>query len=255
MTRLLIVPLFLAALARPVRIDIRPGPAETFSATLAGPARGVRGGAFSGRLSVNGSPVEIPISGRAEASGDGLRLPVTLRYSDIPQDWANRFRAETFDYRITGRVAGEAPLDWSGTARWDEVGVEGERETARRFLRLVTLEVTDISFAGSEARAVVAVRNPFAFPLTIASARYRLRASERVVGTGRTHGIVLRPRQESTLLLPVDVDHAELLGAAGKAVFSGGPVAARLSGTLAVRLPRGDVEVPLDLSGRLSILR
>jgi hypothetical protein len=64
--------------------------------------------------------------------------------------------------------------------------------------------------------------------------------------------MLLRARQESTLLLPVDVDHGQLLGAAGTGILGGGSLPARLSGTLTVRLPRGDVPVPLDLSGRLA---
>lgn len=247
------VPLLLAVLAGPVQIDVRPGPAETFSATLVGPAPGSRAGPFTGRLSVNGSTVEIPISGRAEPAGDRLRLPVTLRYSDVPQDWANRFRPVTFDYRVNGRVSGGDPVEWRGTARWDDVGVVGEKETVRRFLRLQTVEVTDVSLFESEARAVVAVRNPFAFPLTISSTRYTLFAGGREVGAGHTRGMVLRARQESTLLLPIEVDHGELLGAAGAGILSGGEVPARLSGWLSVRLPRGDVAVPLDLSGQLSL--
>lgn len=247
-----LLPLLAAVLARPVEIDVRPGPSETFSATLVGPARGARGGAFSGRLSINGSPVEIPVSARAEASGDRLRLPVTLRYADVPSDWANRFHPQTFDYKLSGRTAGGGAVDWSGTARWDDVGVEGERETMRRFLRLASVEVTDVSFTESRAQAVVTVRNPFAFPLTIASTRYRLTSGARVVGTGHTRGMLLRPRQESTLLLPVEVDHGQLLGAAGSGILGGGSLPARLSGTLTVRLPRGDVPVPLDLSGQLS---
>jgi LEA14-like dessication related protein len=253
MSRLLLVPALIAAVARPIQIDVRPGPAETFSATLVGPASDGRAGPFTGRLSVNGSAIEIPISGRAEAAGSRLRLPVTLRYSDVPQDWANRFRPVTFDYRVSGRVAGGGPIEWAGTARWDDVGVEGEQETVRRFLRLQTVEVTDVSLFESEARAVVAVRNPFAFPLTISSTRYTLVAGDREVGTGQTRGMLLRPRQESTLLLPIDVDHGQLLGAAGSGILSGGELPARLSGSLTVRLPRGDVSVPLDLSGRLSL--
>lgn len=246
----LLVPL-LAVLARPVEIDVRPGPAETFSATLVGPAAGARAGAFTGRLSVNGSPVEVAVSARAEASGDRLRLPVTLRYADVPADWANRFHPQTFDYRLSGRTAAGAPVEWAGRARWDDVGMEGEKETARRFLRLASVEVTDVGFTESSAQAVLTVRNPFAFPLTIASTRYRLSSGSRIVGTGQTRGKLLRPRQESTLLLPLDVDHGQLLGAAGRGILGGGSLPARLSGTLTVRLPRGDVSVPLDLSGQL----
>jgi LEA14-like dessication related protein len=247
-----LVVLALTAVARPLEIDIRPGPAETFSAIVAGPAPDARGGPFSGRISLNGSAVDLPITARAEAVGGRLRLPLTLRYSDVPQDWANRFRAETFHYRVSGRVAGGAPVDWEGTARWDAVGVEGERETVARFVRLVTLEVTDVSLFSSEARAVVAVRNPFSFPLTVVSSRYRVSAGERVVGTGSTRGMLLRARQESTVLLPLEVEHGALIGAAGGAVLSGEGVPARLVGALTVRLPGGDIAVPIDLAGRLS---
>jgi LEA14-like dessication related protein len=245
--------LLLAAVARPLEIDIRPGPAETFSATLVGPAAGARDGTFSGRVSLNGSPAELPISARAEAAGSRLRLPVTLRYSDVPGDWANRFRPETFDYRVEGRVAGGAPVVWSGTGRWEDVGVVGDRDAVSRFVRLEQIEVTDISLLESSARALLAVRNPFSFPLTVASSRYRLETSGRIVGRGQTRGMLLRARQESTLLLPIEVEHEDLLAAAGRAVLSGGDVPARLSGSLTVRLPRGDVPVPIDLTGRLSL--
>jgi len=247
----LLVALALAAL--PIRIDIRPGSIDTFSATLVGPASGGRGGLFSGRVSVNGSPVELPVSARAEASAGRLRLPLTLRYADIPHDWAKRFRSETFDYRVTGSVSGGAPVEWSGRSRWDSVGVEGERETLRRFVRLVTLEVTDVSFLSSDARAVVGVRNPFSFPLTVASSRYRVTAGGRVLGRGMTRGMILRPRQESTVLLPLEVEHGALIAAAGGAVLSGEGVPARLDGALTVRLPGGDVAVPIELAGRLSV--
>ncbi|HEU5250915.1 MAG TPA: LEA type 2 family protein [Thermoanaerobaculia bacterium] len=247
----LFVGFVLAAL--PVRIDVRPGPSETFSATVVGPAAGARGGPFSGRISVNGSPAELPVSSRAEASGARLRIPVTLRYSDVPVDWANRFRAETFSYRLSGQIAVTSTVEWAGTARWDDVGVEGERETVARFVRLLTLEVTDVSLFSSDARAVVAVRNPFSFPLTIASSRYRLSAGSRLLGRGSTRGMLLRPRRESTVLLPLEVEHGSLIAAAGGAVLSAEGVPARLAGALTVRLPGGDVAVPIDLTGRLSV--
>lgn len=248
-----LVGLVLAALGRPVQIDIRPGPTETLSATLVGSAPGVSAGPFAGRISVNGSPAELPVTTRAEISGGRLRLPLTLRYSEIPQDWANRFQAETFEYRVSGRIAGSPPVEWAGTSRWDAVGIEGEREVVGRFVRLVTLEVTDVSLLSSDARAVVSVRNPLSFPLTIASSRYRLTAGGRLLGRGSTRGFFLRARRENTVLLPLEVEHGALIAAAGGAVLSGEGVPARLAGALDVRLPRGDVAVPIDLAGQLSV--
>ena len=249
----LFVLLVLAALGRPVEIDIRPGPRETFAATFVGSAPGVGAGPFTGRISVNGSPAELPVQARAESSGNGrLRLPLTLRYAEIPKDWANRFRAERFEYRLSGRVGGSSSVEWAGTARWDAVGIEGERETVGRFVRLVTVEVTDVALLSSDARAVLSVRNPFSFPLTIASSRYRVTADGRLLGSGSTRGILLRPQRENTVLLPLEVEHGALIAAAGGAVLSGEGVPARLEGSLAVRLPGGDVAVPIDLAGRVS---
>jgi LEA14-like dessication related protein len=67
--------------------------------------------------------------------------------------------------------------------------------------------------------------------------------------------MILRPGQETTLRLPIDLDHGQLLAAAGSALSSGGDVEGRLRGALVVRLAGGDIPVPLELSGRLSALR
>jgi LEA14-like dessication related protein len=91
--------------------------------------------------------------------------------------------------------------------------------------------------------------------LKLASTRYRLLANGREVGSGATGEMILRPGQETKLNLPIDLDHGQLLAAAGSALGSGGNVEGRLRGALLVRLPGGDIPVPIDLSGRFSPLR
>jgi LEA14-like dessication related protein len=81
---------------------------------------------------------------------------------------------------------------------------------------------------------------------------YTLFADGREVGTGRTQGLILHPSQKNVLALPIDVDHGELLSAAGGALVSGGDVAVKLTGRLVVRLKGGDLSVPIALSGNLS---
>jgi hypothetical protein len=61
--------------------------------------------------------------------------------------------------------------------------------------------------------------------------------------------------REVDVALSIDLDHGRLLAAAGSALRSGGDVEGRLRGALVVRLPAGDFPVPLDLSGRFSVLR
>jgi LEA14-like dessication related protein len=133
------------------------------------------------------------------------------------------------------------------------VSVEGEKETASRFVRLVSLDLTHFSLLESEARAVVSVRNPFSFPLKVAGASYRVFADGSEVGSGQTQGLVLHPRQENPLDFPIEIEHGPMLAAAGSALASGGQIDGRLRGRLTVRLAGGDIEVPLDLSGKFSL--
>jgi LEA14-like dessication related protein len=243
-----------AAPAGTPEVEIHPGPADTFVAAFVRNEPGSDAGAFGGAVSLNGSGQELPATGTAERSGDRLRILLTLKYADLPADWAGRFRPDTFDYRLRGRVAGREEIRWSGTMRWRDVRVEGNRETVSRFLRLGSIELTSFSLVESEARATVKARNPFGFPLKLAGAHYNLLANDQEVGSGETRGMLLHPGQENTLQFPIELEHARLLGAAGGAIASGGEVRGRLTGELTIRLPGGDIAVPLDFSGRLSLL-
>ena len=128
--------------------------------------------------------------------------------------------------------------------------MDGSRDTMNEFVALDDVALTDVSLLSSEASARASVRNPFAFPLKIAQMTYTLFADGHEVGSGSTQG--LHPAQKNVLTLPIDVDHAALLAAAGGAVVSGGDVAVKLTGRLVVRLKGGDVAIPIALSGNLS---
>ena len=244
----------LAVSGAPLSITVEPDSTDGATAVLSGEAPGNAAGEFSGTFALNGSASTIAIHGPAERDGDRLRLPVKFRYADIPEDWAERFRPGAFAYHVRGSVAGGAPVNWSGSLPWTAIAVRGDREMASRFVRLVAMELTRFSLIESEARASVAVRNPFAFPLKIATANYRLYANGREVGSGETRGLLLHPRQENRLDFPIDVDHGSLLAVAGSALASGGRIAGRLQAELVVKLPAGEIPVPLDLSGDIALL-
>lgn len=243
----------LFATAAPLDLSVRPGAEQTFTAVVRGTGPEVSAGDFRGALSLNGSAAELAVEGRTQRSAAGWTLPLTVRYAEIPADWAERFVPGSFQYALRGRIAGDPPIEWRGIKRWESVGLEGEEDTARRFVKLQSLEVVELSFLESEALAVVGVRNPFSFPLKIASTRYRLQANGREVGEGSTRGMLLRPSRVNALSLPIALDHGALVAAAGRAVLSGGHVVARLRGDLTIRLPKGDLAVPIDLAGDLSI--
>ena len=243
-----------ASAAAPADIRLVPD-LQAVTVIVSGARAGAPTGAFSGSVSLNGSSSEVPVTGLARASGERLELVLRMRYRDTPEDWVRRLRVSDFDYRLRGRVAGGSPFEWSGTRRWDQVEVERREDVASGFLKLTSIQLTEFSLLESAAQAEVTVRNPLAFPLKLASASYRLLANGREVGSGATGEMILRPGQETTLKLPIDLDHGQLLAAAGSALGSGGDVEGRLRGALVVRLPGGDIRVPLDLSGRFSALR
>jgi LEA14-like dessication related protein len=236
-------------------IHVQPWP-DGFTAVLFGPASGLSGGAFTGSLSLNGSAAAIPVSGTAQQSGERVAVNFKVKYREVPEDWASRFRLADFDYRLRGSVAGAAVIDWSGTKRWDEVEADkSQGTTSADFIKLGSIELTEFSLFQSAAKAQVKVTNPLPFPLKLASTSYRLLANGREVGSGSTKGMILHASQETTLELPIEVDHAELLGAAGSAVSSGGEIEARLKGTLVIRFSGGDISVPLDLAGKFSLFK
>lgn len=251
---LLVLSALPAAVTTPLDIRVVPE-SETFTVILSGAEPRAPAGAFSGSLSLNGSASEIPITGIARTTAKRLELSVKMRYRDVPEDWIKRFRAADFDYRLRGRVAGGSAVEWSGTRRWGEIAIERREEAVSGFVKLGSIALTQFSLLESAASAEVTVRNPLSIPLKLASTSYSLFANGREVGSGSTGEMILRAGQETTLNLPIDLDHGQLLSAAGSALRSGGEVEGRLRGSLVVRLPGGDIPVPLDLSGRVSLLR
>jgi LEA14-like dessication related protein len=225
---------------------------DGFTAVLSSAMPGARSGAFSGSLSLNGSPSEIPVTGTAQASVERLRITVKVKYRDVPEDWANRFRIGDFDYRLRGRVGGVRNIDWWGTKRYDQVEAETPENAASGFVKLGSIVLTQLTRSESAARAQVTVQNPLSFPLKIASTRYELSAKGREVGYGSTKNMILQPAQ-NILDLPIEVDNGKLLAAASTALRSGGKVDGHLQGTLVIRLPGGYIDVPLDLSGRFAL--
>jgi hypothetical protein len=92
MRLLAVLALAAAAAAAPLALAIRPGPEETFTAVMTGPASGSAPGEFSGTVALNGSAASLSVRGSTWRDGGRLTVPLTLSYAEIPADWADRFR-------------------------------------------------------------------------------------------------------------------------------------------------------------------
>lgn len=245
--------LLLAAQAvAPVSFTLQIQGEKELHATLSGPEADLAAGEFKGTIALNDSPAEMAMNGTVTHANGRWTLPVTVRYAEVPADWADHFRMETFSYRLRGSVGGAPPREWTGTRPWKEIAVESDKQTEADFVKLHDVHLTEMSLLSSEAEAQIEIRNPFAFPLKIAETQYTLFVNGQEVGEGGTQGMLLHAAQNNTLTLPIEVEHGALLSAAGKALLSGGEIAARIHGRLVVRLKGGDLTVPLDLSGHLT---
>jgi LEA14-like dessication related protein len=244
--------LLLAAVGPPVEIAVDPRPGVSFGLVLSGPAGGAAAGEFRGGLRLNGSQVEMPLAGRSELAGDRLRLVATVRYADVPGDWLSHSRPEALDYRIRADVVGAGTVSWEGALAWSDVSFVGGREALSRFVALGSLELTSLSSTRTEGRAVLSVTNPFAFPITIAAADYRLRVNRKEIGGGAAKGRILKAGKKKVALeLPFRLEEGTFRAAAGDSWAVGADLDAAVSGSLTLRLPGGDLAVPFDLPGRL----
>ncbi len=239
-----------AAPPAPLTFSVRVENEKEAVVTISGPAAELSPGPFRGTIALNGSAVEVPVSGPLSQANGRWRVPVTVRFADLPSDWADRFKADGFTYRLKGGV-GTATKEWNGHSDWKDVEAES-RDLQSQFVVLESTRLTEMSLLSSEAVADVVIRNPLSFDLKIAETAYTLFANGRVVGEGATKGLILHAGQKNTLSLPVEIEHAELLSAAGKALVEGGDVAVKLTGRLVLRLKGGDLVVPLNLSGHLT---
>jgi LEA14-like dessication related protein len=248
----LLIALLAAPSAGPLKFSVEAAGEKEARATISGPAEDLPPGPFRGTLTLNGSSAELPVSGTVEHSGGRWKLPVVVKYAELPAAWTEGFRTDTFSYRLRGTAgtAGAAPREWTGTQSFHDVEFEGG--DSEKFLSLQNVRLTEMSLLSSEAVGDLAILNPLAFDVRIAEAQYVLFADGEQVGNGAARGMILHAGQKNVLPLPIEIDHASLLAAAGQALVAGGDVAVRLKGRLVLRLKGGDVVVPLDLSGHLT---
>ena len=240
----------LQSAAPPSSLSVKIEDEQKAVVTISGTGSDMPAGAFQGSVAVNGSDAKLPVTGTVTRSGSGWSLPIEVRFASVPADWAERLKPDAFSARLEGRV-GDTARQWSESGNWKEVEVDAGK-AQEKFLSLRDVQITEMTLTSSEAQAIVAVRNPFSFPLRIAETEYTLSAEGREVGGGSTRGMILHPTQNNVLSLPVEIDHGALLSAAGKALLSGGDVRVELNGKLVVRMKGGDIPVPLHLTGHLT---
>jgi Late embryogenesis abundant protein len=204
-------------------------------------------GRLDGSLAMGGAP-PMPISAVASVSGSGLSFP--LIYADIPEAALRAVEKDPVPYRIEGTLHGQR-IAWSGALPRSAVRLDASAASVRsEFVRVSDLSVSRIGFAGATVNVDARVFNPFRFDLKFAAVRYRVEIEGETVGAGHLDRFLLHGERWSRLTLPVELDGAAWIAAAGQAALSGG-AEGRLAGTVTVRLPDGNLEAPFELPIRI----
>ncbi|HYT31484.1 MAG TPA: LEA type 2 family protein [Thermoanaerobaculia bacterium] len=118
-------------------------------------------------------------------------------------------------------------------------------------VELTSLELTALSEKRSEARAVLKISNPLASPVRLAAGRFVLRVNGHEVGQGSLHPRTLGAHKVKGVEIPIRIDRKGFLAALGGQFDAGMQIDAELSGEIRLRLPSGDLTLPLSLPGRM----
>ncbi len=230
--------------------------------SLPAAARGARQ-TFRGTATAWGVPVLLkdPVKVAVQPSGQGwdATFLVDLDLAALPKGLIDRGNTTAVPVTLKGTLSGEAgtavTVDAAGALRPGTSELVASRELAETFVRFAGARLSGIGLAESKGEARIAVFNPFRFDVALRSVRYELSSGGREVARGSRQGILVRPGRENEIVLPLTVANAAAIGAAGKAVASGGKLSGDLTGQLVLKLGTGDVRIPLAGSGTIEVMK
>jgi hypothetical protein len=209
-------------------------------------------GSFTLFGSAPGVPVKAPLVYIPEG---GCALRIDYPFAAIGPDLVGKSKVDALEWSLTGErllLPPAKPISWSGRAPREAIKLtESMKVTLRRFVAVRNVTVGEMGFARSTVNAVLDVTNPLSFDLRITEAAYELTVDGKPVAKGLKEKFLLHANRENRVELPVELDHAGLLAAAGKAALGKG-VAGVLSGVGKLRLPAGDLEFPFEFPVTLS---
>lgn len=209
-------------------------------------------GTFTLFDSAPGVPVEGPLVNVPEG---GCALRFDYPFAAVGPDLVGRSNVNALEWSFRGErrsVPSAKPISWSGRAARETVKLtESMKVTLRRFVAVQKVGVGSLGFRSSTVNALIDVTNPLSFDLRIAEAAYELTVDGKPVAKGRKEKFLLHAKRANHLEFPIELDHAGLLAAAGRAAFGNG-VKGVLSGIGKLRLPAGDLEFPFEFPVTLS---
>jgi len=252
---------FSSAWAGPV-MAIRVGPISTTQADIsmvltAGSVKKCAG-SFRGVMQFFEAPPGVNVSGPLRSNAGACELTATVPWSELNQKAIQLARGDLLQVRFKGElVEGKTitPVNWMLPAPKAAVLLtEPMKNTVQRFAKATDIQLGSMGLKSSTVNADMSVLSPLAFDLRVLHATCELQIHGQVVATGIKENFVIHASRMNTLRIPVTLNHKALLSATGNVLTQMGKVDGKLVGWVRIKLPGGDVDLPLEFPIRLSLL-
>ena len=207
-------------------------------------------GQFRGQLLFDEATPAINVSGTLKSVAGVCEMATSVPWSGLSEQMFRNARADALQLRFRGElIDGKAAtkVNWALSARKaDVVLTEPIRDTIKRFARATDLHLGSIGLTDSTVNADINVQSPLAFELRVLRATCELQVHGAVVATGAKESFVVAAGRATLISIPVTINHKALLTAAGNVFMHMGKVEGKLTGLVRLRLPAGDVDLPVE---------
>ena len=206
-------------------------------------------------------PLAQPVKAAVQPSGPGSDVVflVELPLASVPSELLGKASVKSVALSLEGTLAGDGgsalAVRASGALALAAPAVKAPAGLGAVFARFSGGKLSGLSLAETKGEARVALWNPFGFDIPVKSIRYRASAGGDPLASGERTGLVVHRGRENDVALPITAANAGLLSAAVKAAKAGGTLDVRVSGSVAIRVGRGeDAVLPFDVSGKVEVL-
>jgi hypothetical protein len=250
-----------SAWAGPV-MAIRVGPISTTQADIsivltAGSVKKCAG-SFRGVMQFFEAPPGVNVLGPLRTNAGACELTATVLWSQLNQKAIQLARGDLLQVRFKGElVEGKTitPVNWMLPAPKAAVLlIEPIKNTVQRFAKVTDIQLGSMGLKSSTVNADISVQSPLAFDLRVLQASCELQIQGQVVATGIKENFVINATRMNALRIPVTLNHKALLSATGNVLTQMGKVDGKLVGWFRIKLPGGDVDLPLEFPVKLTLL-
>jgi hypothetical protein len=215
-------------------------------------------GQFRGHLSVYEVTPEIPVAGKIGLLNGRCEVTVPFAWRSMTEPMIQHARSDSLQLRLSGDfIEGRAgkKVNWAVVANKSNlILTEPMKETVKRFAKAAELSLGGISLRDSTVNADITVQSPLGFDLRVSKISCALEIHGAVVAIGSKESFVLFTGRPTPLRIPVLIQHKALLSATGSVLSKMGKVNGKLFGTVQLRLPSGNMELPMEFPVHLNLI-